>query len=189
MIRIKSTLAFWLLLAVCLGWMAAQAQQKPVFTLVSPDLGGQFTEEFVYNNFGCEGQNLSPHLVWRNAPAGTKSFAITMYDPDAPTGSGWWHWLVFDIPASVTELTTGASHHDNQMPAAAIQSLTDFGTYGYGGPCPPPNDGDHRYIITVYALPETRLGLDKNATPATVGFYLNNKALAKASLLIYYGRH
>ena len=133
-------------------------------------------------------QNRSPALAWSNAPAGTKSFAVTMYDPDAPTGSGWWHWVVFNIPANVTSLPTGAGDPAaNLLPAGAVQSATDFGAYGYGGPCPPPGK-PHRYIFSVFALKVDKLPLDTRASGAMVGFNLNANALAKASLTAKYGR-
>jgi Raf kinase inhibitor-like YbhB/YbcL family protein len=130
-----------------------------------------------------------PNLSWTNAPEGTKSFAVTMYDPDAPTGSGWWHWLIFDIPVNATELKQNAGNIDQAIaPAGAVQSITDFGKAGYGGPCPPVGHGFHQYIITVYALKTDKLGLDKNANPAMVGYYLNSNTLQKASLVMYYKR-
>jgi hypothetical protein len=157
------------------------------FTLRSKDIGGQATDKQVYNGFGCTGENLSPELYWENVPAGTKSFAITMYDPDAPTGSGFWHWVVFDIPANIFELKTGAGNiAKGLIPAGAIQSNTDFGQPGYGGPCPPQGHGFHQYLITIYALKTDKLGLDKNATPAFVGFNLFSNTIAKASLVMYY---
>ncbi len=159
------------------------------FTLKSNDLGGQMTMKEVFNGFGCTGQNLSPQLSWQNAPAGTKSFAVTMYDKDAPTGSGFWHWVVFDLPANASELKQGAGDPaKNLLPAGAIQSITDFGKAGYGGPCPPEGDKPHQYLITVYALKTDKLGLDANASPALVGFYLNASMLAKASVVAYYQR-
>lgn len=159
------------------------------FTLKSKDIGGQATDKQVYNGFGCTGENLSPELYWENVPVGTKSFAITMYDPDAPTGSGFWHWVTFDIPAGTTELKTGAGNiAKGLMPAGAIQSNTDFGQPGYGGPCPPPGHGFHEYRITIYALKVDKLGLDKNATPAFVGFNLFSNTIEKATLVMYYKR-
>ncbi|MBS1582678.1 MAG: YbhB/YbcL family Raf kinase inhibitor-like protein [Bacteroidetes bacterium] len=159
------------------------------FTLKSADVGGQATEKQVFNSFGCTGQNLSPQLSWENAPAGTKSFAITMYDPDAPTGSGFWHWVVFDLPATTTTLPTGAGDpNKGLLPAGAVQSMTDFGAPGYGGPCPPPGHGLHQYIVTVYALKTDKLGLDAKTGPPLVGFNLHGQTLAKASLVFYYGR-
>lgn len=159
------------------------------FTLMSNDLGGQATISEEFNGFGCVGENRSPHLIWKNAPSGTKSFAITMYDPDAPTGSGWWHWLVFDIDASVKELVSGAGNVKlNLMPLEAIQSITDYGAKGYGGPCPPEGHGLHQYIITIHALKTEKLGLDENTSPAVVGYYLWKNTLAKASIVTYYKR-
>lgn len=159
------------------------------FTLKSNEIGGQATQKQVFNGFGCAGENVSPQLFWENAPKNTKSFAITMYDPDAPTGSGWWHWLVFDIPNSTTKLKSGAGNvSENLIPKQAIQSKTDFGSYGYGGPCPPQGDGFHKYEITIYALNVDKLGLEKDANPALVGFYLNSKTIEKATITMYFKR-
>lgn len=159
------------------------------FTVRSTDVGGQATMQQVFNGFGCTGQNISPQLSWEHAPKGTKSFAVTMYDPDAPTGSGWWHWLVFDIPPATTQLASDAGNAAKQLlPEKAIQSRTDFGTQGYGGVCPPEGDGWHVYTVTVYALKVEKLGLDNNANPALVGFYLNVNTIEKASLVFYYKR-
>ncbi len=159
------------------------------FTLTSKNLGGQATSSQEFNGFGCTGKNESPQLSWKNAPKNTKSFAITMYDPDAPTGSGWWHWLVFDIPANVNELVENAGNLSLHLaPEKAIQSITNYGTKGYGGPCPPENHGLHQYIITVHALKTESLELDANTSPAVVGYYLWNNTLAKASIVSYYKR-
>ncbi|MBX6324211.1 MAG: YbhB/YbcL family Raf kinase inhibitor-like protein [Rhodospirillaceae bacterium] len=161
------------------------------FEISSPDVpaGGTVPDKQVFNSFGCTGGNVSPALAWKDAPEGTKSFAITMYDPDAPTGSGWWHWVVFNIPASVNELKAGAGDpHADAAPEGAVQSMTDFGTTGYGGPCPPEGDKPHRYIFTVYALKVDKLPLDAKASGAMIGFYLNANALGKASFEATYGR-
>ncbi len=159
------------------------------FTLASSTLQGQATSTEEFGGFGCEGENKSPELHWMNAPEGTQSFAITMYDPDAPTGSGWWHWLVLDIPSDVTSLPQGAGEKEGTvLPKGAIQTLTDYGFAGYGGPCPPPGHGFHTYIITVYALPDASLGLTSETNAAVVGYNLNAKALAKASIVAYYKR-
>ena len=180
----KKTLLLGLLL---LGGMVLSAQGN--FTLKSKQLGGQAVKAQVYNGFGCTGNNLSPQLYWADAPTGTKSFAITMYDPDAPTGSGWWHWVVFNLPASCKELPQGAGNALKQlMPLGTVQSLNDFGSYGYGGPCPPENDGIHEYIITIYALDVDKLELEKNSNPAMVGFNIHAHTLEKASLVFYYQR-
>jgi Raf kinase inhibitor-like YbhB/YbcL family protein len=162
---------------------------QETFTLRSKTLSGQATITQEFNGFGCVGKNESPQLSWSNAPKGTQSFAVTMYDPDAPTGSGWWHWLVFDLPANTRELPANAGNITLKLsPIGSVQSVTDYGKPGYGGPCPPKGHGDHRYIITVYALKVKKLGLDAKTTPAIVGYYLNNNALAKASIIAYYKR-
>ena len=159
------------------------------FTLKSSDIEGQAQMKQVFNSFGCEGENISPQLSWANAPAGAKSFAINLYDPDAPTGSGWWQWVIFDIPASVNQLAENAGNIElNLAPKGAIQSLNNYGGYGYGGPCPPINGGIHEYIFTIYALKVPSLGLNKDANPAMVGFYINANTIQKASLVMYYER-
>ena len=163
--------------------------QAQTFTLSSTSVGGQATMNEVFDGFGCTGANVSPQLSWTNPPEGTKGYAITIYDKDAPTGSGWWHWLVFDLPATTLSLPAGAGDPaKNMMPAGAIQSRTDFGAPGYGGPCPPPGHGPHQYVVTVYALNTDKLGLDANASPAVVGYTLNGNTLAKASIVFYYER-
>ena len=155
------------------------------FTLSSSDLKGQLTKKQEFSGFGCSGENISPQLSWQNAPKGTKSFAVTVYDPDAPTGSGWWHWVVFDISKNKFTLPSGFGNSESKD---VIQSITDYGKSGFDGACPPVGDKAHRYIFTVYALDVETLGLDKNANAALVGFYLNSHSLAKASIISYYGR-
>lgn len=158
--------------------------KSQTFTLRSSDVGGQVTQKQFFNGMGCSGQNVSPQLSWDHAPEGTTYFAVTLYDKDAPTGSGFWHWVVFNIPASVTELKSGAGDPGKKMlPKESIQSVTDFGKPGYSGPCPPPG-APHEYLITVYAL-KSKIELDKNASPAMVGFYLNSGMLGKASIVMY----
>ena len=177
-----------LILVLSFMFSTAIYAQK-TFTLSSKDVGGEATKTQEFNGFGCSGDNQSPQLQWENAPEGTKSFAITMYDPDAPTGSGFWHWIVFDIPANVNELVTNAGNDElNLSPKGAIQSITDHGVKGFGGPCPPKGHGLHQYIITVHALKTDKLGLDENINPAIVGFNLWNHTLAKASIVFYYKR-
>jgi Raf kinase inhibitor-like YbhB/YbcL family protein len=162
---------------------------QSTFTLSSNNLGGEATVTEEFNGFGCTGENQSPQLSWKNAPEGTKSFAVTMYDPDAPTGSGWWHWVVFDIPENTKELVSGAGNTKLDLtPVGVIQSITDYGITGYGGPCPPEGHGLHQYIITVYALKTDKLGLNESTNPAIVGFNLWNNTLAKASIVAYYKR-
>jgi Raf kinase inhibitor-like YbhB/YbcL family protein len=132
--------------------------------------------------FGCAGENVSPHLKWSGAPAGTKSFAVTCFDPDAPTGSGFWHWLVVNIPPGVHELALGAGSKGGALPKGALQTRTDYGFAGYGGPCPPEGDHPHRYLFTVYAVNEM-LGVQEDTPAAQIGFNLNFKTLAKATLM------
>ncbi len=161
------------------------------FTLSSATLSGQITNRQVFNGFGCSGENVSPQLTWKGVPVGTKSFAVTVFDPDAPTGGGWWHWLVFDIAAKVRGLSENAGNTALKVPLTppeSIQSVTSFGASGFGGACPPKGDAPHQYVFTVYALSIETLGLADDATPALVGFYLNANALAKASLIAYYAR-
>ena len=159
------------------------------FTLKSSDVGGQATLKQVFNGNNCTGENISPALSWENAPEGTKSFAVTIYDTAAPSGSGWWHWLIFDIAAHVNELPSNAGNVSAGLaPEGSIQSLNDFGMHGYDGPCPPEGHGPHPYIITVHALNVEKLGLDKNTNPATVGFMMGPKTIMKASIVMYYER-
>jgi Raf kinase inhibitor-like YbhB/YbcL family protein len=175
----QKLLTFLLLASLAGGSVSAQT-----FTLKSTEIGGQATMRQFANTFGCKGENISPALQWENAPTGTQAFAVTMYDKDAPTGSGFWHWLIFNIPADATGLKSDAGNlSKNLAPAGSIQSTSDYGVPGYGGPCPPPGL-IHEYLITVYAL-KTKLTLDQHATPAIVGFYLNANVIQKASIVMY----
>jgi len=135
--------------------------------------------------FGCAGGNQSPHLAWTDVPEGTESFAVTCYDPDAPTGSGFWHWVVVNLPADTTELAAGAGSAGGVLPDDALQTRTDFGQPGYGGPCPPQGDHPHRYLFTVHAV-GGRLQADADTSAAVVGFQLNFNTLAKATLMGLY---
>ncbi len=139
--------------------------------------------------FGCGGGNKSPQLRWEEAPAGAKSFALMCFDPDAPTGSGFWHWVVVNIPPHVTELPPDAGNPaSGKLPAGALQVRTDFGKPGYGGPCPPQGDHPHRYLFTVHAVSMDKLPVTADTAAAVVGFYLNFNTLAKASLMGLYKR-
>jgi len=139
--------------------------------------------------FGCAGNNQSPHLAWLGAPAGTKSFAVTCLDPDAPTGSGFWHWLVVNIPPNVTELAVDAGNPKApQLPRGALQTRTDFGTPGYGGPCPPAGDHPHRYLFTVFAVGTESLPVTADTSAAVIGFQLHFNTLAKAAIMGLYRR-
>ncbi|PHM16675.1 MAG: YbhB/YbcL family Raf kinase inhibitor-like protein [Sulfuricurvum sp. PD_MW2] len=158
------------------------------FTLHSNDLSGQLTKTQEFAGFGCNGKNISPELHWNDAPAGTKSFAVTLYDPDAPTGSGWWHWVVFNIPSSAASLPENFGNTLQKHSLNATQSITDFGKTGFGGACPPVGDKPHRYMFTVHALDIDHLDLDEKASPVLVGYMLGMHTLAKSTLVSYYGR-
>ncbi|MGH8355546.1 MAG: YbhB/YbcL family Raf kinase inhibitor-like protein [Pseudomonas sp.] len=169
----------------------ALANGVSALELLSPDLqqGKALGQRQEFNGFGCTGPNISPALSWKDAPAGTRSFAITLYDPDAPTGSGWWHWMLFDLPATTQHLQAGASSGAGKgLPAGSIQSLTDFGAPGFGGACPPAGDPAHRYVLTLHALKTPRLELGADAMPALVGFMLKANSLATASITATYAR-
>lgn len=158
------------------------------FVLTSPDFtdGATLPQAQVYNGMGQTGQNISPALEWKNAPAGTKSFVVTVYDPDAPTGSGWWHWVVANIPSGVTALPEGAGSGKGGLPEGTVQVRTDFGVPGYGGAAPPPGLA-HRYIFTVHALDVPGLDVKPDSSPALVGFMVHHHKLASASLTALYG--
>ena len=178
-----------MLVSVILTLLAVVNVEAQEFTLKSDDLEGQLKTSQVFSGYGCSGKNISPSLKWVNAPGNTKSFAVTVYDPDAPTGSEFWHWVIFDIPAGVNELKADAGRIENNLaPAGSIQSATDFGKPGFGGACPPQGDKAHRYIFTVYALSTKKLNLDEKTSPAMVGFFLNSNTISKASLMAYYQR-
>jgi Raf kinase inhibitor-like YbhB/YbcL family protein len=163
------------------------------FTVISNSFkdGDYLPNDFILSadfGFGCAGGNKSPHLQWSGAPAGTKSFAVTCYDPDAPTGSGFWHWLVVNIPANVSELPEGAGNTDTKLPPGALQTRTDFGAPGYGGPCPPQGDHPHRYLFTVFAVKVDRLNVTADTSAAVVGFNLHFNTGARAEIMGLYKR-
>ena len=171
--------------------MAADAMKPGKMSLSSPDIapGATIKDEQVFKGFGCTGGNISPALSWKGAPAGTKSFALSVYDPDAPTGSGFWHWVVFNIPASTTSLPKNAGDPKaNLMPAGAVQSRTDFGVPGWGGPCPPQGDKPHRYIFKVFAVDVDHLDLNADTSAAIVGFMLHFHSKAIGTFTGKYGR-
>lgn len=194
--RRRAAFAASMILAASIAAVSAGAQRPALprttpgrFRVVAPDLAsqGRITLTHVFNGMGCSGQNISPALQWYNPPAGTRSFAVTAYDPDAPTGSGWWHWVMYNIPAGTTGLPAGAGNGRN-APRGSAQGQTDFGTKGYGGPCPPAGDRPHHYHFTVFALKVDKLDIPGNATAAYVGFNLNANKLATARVTALYAR-
>lgn len=159
------------------------------FELSSRDVsqGKRLSLAQVYRGYGCNGGNLSPALNWQHAPAGTRSFALTVFDPDAPTGKGWWHWLVYDISVSVNFMPAGAGVNTT-VPAGAKQGRNDFGEHAYGGACPPVGNGTHRYVFTVYALKVDRLDVGTDASPEQIDAAVRGNSLGSAQITAVYSR-
>ncbi len=171
--------------------LAFTAQAAPSFQLTSPDIktGTLLNNAQVFNGLGCTGGNISPQLNWSGAPENTKSFAVTVYDPDAPTGSGWWHWVIFNIPANAVGLARNAGNPTSHLaPESSVQSRTDFGTAGFGGACPPKGHGKHRYQFKVHALDIERLDIGPDSSGALAGYYLNAHQLGVAEIEAIYER-
>lgn len=188
---VTSAMTILAALAVVVCSAAEPGAKGDKFKLWSPDVasGKTIGDTFVFNDFGCTGKDVSPALKWSGAPAGTKSFAVTIYDPDAPTGSGWWHWIVYNLPAGTSALAQGAGDvKAPKLPAGAVQSRTDFGQMGYGGPCPPVGDRPHHYVFTVYALKVDKIDVPADMSGAMVGFNIHANLLGKASFTALYGR-
>ena len=165
-------------------WMTAAAAQAAPFTVTSQSqLNGVFPSAQFADTMGCTGQNLSPQISWHNPPAGSKSYVVTMYDPDAPTWSGWWHWVVANIPAHVTELSAGTGSTGGTLPTGALAVRGDSGLPGYAGICPPVGQ-THNYVITVHALKVEKLDLPPHVTPAMLGFMTLETSLGKATIHI-----
>lgn len=201
--KLKHCLKLTVVAAIIPQFGGANAQ-VPAFSLNSPDLiNGRFDTRFVANGFGCSGRNVSPELVWSNVPTGTKSLALTVHDPDAPTGSGFWHWAVYNLPPTLKGLPQGAGNSLATLPSPAVAGKNDFHDTGvtganglYGGPCPPAGDAPHRYVFTLYAIavPDVHASasIPKTGTPALHSFVLGRglgeKLLGKASFTATYGR-
>ncbi|MCE3255711.1 MAG: YbcL [Rickettsiaceae bacterium] len=161
-------------------------------SISSPDFkqGEMIAEKNVFNGFGCSGQNIWPQVQIINVPKDTKSLALTIHDPDAPTGSGWWHWIVYDMPSRTRNIFSSDKKISREATFGreAVFGRNDFGTFDYGGPCPPVGHGKHRYILTVYALKVDRLELPENPTAALIGYNINSNTIEKASITSYYQR-
>jgi Raf kinase inhibitor-like YbhB/YbcL family protein len=175
-----------------LAMLAAGTMAASSFSLSSPVIsdGGTITMTNVYNGMGCVGSNISPVLRWTNAPSGTKSFALTIWDPDAPVHGGWWHWVYFNIPAATTSLASGVgSTRPKLAPPGAVEGKTSFGKPGYGGPCPPVGSGAHHYIFTLYALDEARVaGASATTTGPALKLLIAKHTLGHATLTGRFGR-
>ena len=175
-----------------LGCAAALAADAP-FTLTSPDLpaGRPIPERYTADTFGCHGPNESPHLIWSHPPEGTKSFAVTMFDPHRPPLSGWWHWIVYDLPPDTRELARKAGDPGSaDLPAGVRQAPPDGAAPQphYYGPCPDERDPPHQYLITVYALSVAHLNVPATATAANIDYEISTKMLAKATIVRAYAR-
>jgi Raf kinase inhibitor-like YbhB/YbcL family protein len=179
------------LIAGCLaGALTLSSASAQAFSITSPDIkpGAKIADEQVFNSWGCPGKNISPALNWSGAPKNAKSFALTVYDPDAPTGSGFWHWVIFNISPDATGLAKGAGDpKSDAAPKGAIQSRNDFSAQGYGGPCPPKGAKPHHYHFTLFAVDVDKLDADENASAAVVGFNLHFHTIAKTELVGLYG--
>jgi Raf kinase inhibitor-like YbhB/YbcL family protein len=175
--------------ALACAAVAVAAVPAASFELHSADIaeGSTLSKAQVFSGFGCTGDNISPALTWSGVPAGTKSFALTVYDPDAPTGSGWWHWIVYDLPAGTTGLARGIGKGAS-LPQGAKEGHNDFGTGDFGGACPPVGDKPHRYIFTIYALKVDKLDVPADASGALIGFMINANRLGSATLNARFGR-
>lgn len=174
----------------CMSSVFSLASMADGFTLSSPDLlqGQLMNKAQEFEGFGCDGGNTSPELIWNNAPEGTEAFAVTVYDPDAPTGSGWWHWQIVNIPSKVTSLAAGAGNQRNNIaPQGSRQMENDYGSVGFGGACPPVGHGVHRYQFTVHALSE-KLEVPEKASGALVGYLINANSLGSSTIESLYRR-
>ena len=161
----------------------------PSFTLQSTDVadGQQMSDAQVFDGFGMTGQNISPQLSWRGFPVETKCFAVTCFDPDAPTGSGFWHWVVIDIPVTVTSLPAGVGAGDLTLPEGAFHVRNDYMTKDFGGAAPPQGDPAHRYVFAVHAVDSEKLGINSEVSPAVAGFNLRYHTIARGLLIPVFG--
>jgi Raf kinase inhibitor-like YbhB/YbcL family protein len=181
----------WFLAVLVMSFWTSGALAAQKIDVGSRDIpnGKTIADKFVFSGFGCSGKNVSPEVHWSHLPAGTKSLALTVYDPDAPTGSGWWHWVVYNLPPTLKGLPEGAGNKNGKrLPRNARQAVNDFGYAGYGGPCPPPGDAPHHYIFTVYALKTSRLKLPPHPSPALIGYFIHMNMIGEGRFVGRYGR-
>ncbi len=163
--------------------------QVPAFTVTSSDISDGDTLATPHRSgiFGAGGDDVSPQLAWQGFPAQTRSFAVTVYDPDAPTASGFWHWAVFNLPLSTTELASGAGSADGgTLPPGAVTLANDAGLKQYLGAAPPPGHGPHRYFFVVHAVDVESLDIPADARPAFLGFNLFSHVLGRARIVAHY---
>jgi Raf kinase inhibitor-like YbhB/YbcL family protein len=190
-LRFCTVKKLFLAVGSCLAFVAPTAfAETGGFRLLSSEWhgGGSVPQENVFNGSGCGGANISPEFHWSNAPSGTKSFAITIFDPDAPTGGGWWHWVIFNIPGTVLELPAGAGNKESRrLPPAGVQCRNDYGEPGYGGPCPPPG-ATHRYLVRVYALNVEKLPFGSETPAGKMAKQIEAHSIGFAKLTVRFGR-
>lgn len=187
--KLTTTFSLFACTTILTSSLATFAQADMTITSSDINAGKMMPKAQEFSGFGCSGDNLSPQLSWSGAPAGTKSFAVTAYDPDAPTGSGWWHWVLINLPNSTTSLATGAGDPEkNLLPEGSQLFKTDYGSKAFGGACPPEGDKAHRYQFKVFALNVEKLELPEDGSAALVGYYLNSHALETATLEALYKR-
>ncbi|MES2677449.1 MAG: YbhB/YbcL family Raf kinase inhibitor-like protein [Pseudomonadota bacterium] len=181
---------FQLLAAICSLYFIVNSANAMTISSADFKEGETIKEANVFNGFGCQGKNISPQIIINDIPANAKSLALTVYDPDAPTGSGWWHWVVYNIPAKTKTIFSGDVTHSKELSfgKAAVFGKNDFGTFEYGGPCPPAGHGVHHYTLTVYALGVDKLNLPKDASAALIGYNINANMVDKASITALYKR-
>ncbi|MGP4018231.1 YbhB/YbcL family Raf kinase inhibitor-like protein [Saccharopolyspora sp. 5N708] len=163
----------------------------PAFTVTSDDVtdGQPMAQAHAFDGMGADGQNQSPQLRWSDFPATTKSFVVTCFDPDAPIPGGFWHWILVDVPADVTELPNDAGNRDGRgIPAGSFHVANDFGERAFGGAAPPPGDRTHRYFFVVHAVDTEKLGVDDSVSPAVVSFNLAFHTVARAVITPTYQR-
>ncbi len=180
----------FLVLSFCLAVAPTAFAESGGLRLMSSEWhdGGSVPKENLFNGSGCGGANISPEFHWSGAPSGTKSFSITIFDLDAPTGRGWWHWVIFNIPGTISELPAGAGNKESTgLPIATVQCRNDYGELGYGGPCPPPGS-THRYLAKVYALNVEKLPFGSETPPGKMAKQIETHSVGVAKLMVKFWR-